>query len=99
MPTEINAKVDLLKVSKDIVEHLNEVVIDLRTNCLSPQGQAQMTALAMDAVGAMIHLIGSLEAAPDSAFAMVPEPAKAGKEAQTQKGHPDAERHQSRQHV
>lgn len=91
----INAKVDLLKVSKDIVEHLHEVVTDLRMHCLAPQGQAQMTALALAAADSMAHLVASLESAPDDAFAMIEEPAKEHppQEQRTQKPHSEMGQH------
>ena len=99
MPTEtkeINAKVDLLKVSKDVVEHLGEVRHDIQAYVLLPQGQSGLVESTRIALEQMNHLINEVMGMPDSAFMMVHEPAKAVKEEHPNaKGSPAHERQHS----
>ena len=80
----INAKVDLVKVSKDVLEHLHEVLSDINAHVIPPQGQAAMAALASDAAVAVARLVNMLEATADDCFAMIEEPAKEGEEHKAQ---------------
>jgi hypothetical protein len=74
--TEINAKVDLLKVSKDILEHLHELGTDIASDVIPAQGQASLADLARTAAERMATLVNELENMPDDCFMMIDEPAR-----------------------
>jgi hypothetical protein len=94
--TEISAKVDLLKVSKDILEHLGEVGRDVAANVIPAQGQAMLADLARTAAERMATLVRELEAMPEELFLMIPaEGSLVAKEKETS----HAQGHQSRQGV
>jgi hypothetical protein len=75
-PAVINAKVDMLEVSKDILEHLGELGGDIASDVIPAQGQASLADLARTAAERMATLVNEVEGMPDDCFMMIDEPAR-----------------------
>jgi hypothetical protein len=87
MPTETDVKVDpkdlesiqvdLLKVSKDICEHLSELILDTGAYVIPPQGQSALMDLATMALERMVRYVREVEGMPEDNFMMVDGPQRA----------------------
>jgi hypothetical protein len=105
MPTEtdkaadtISAKVDLLKVAKDILEHLHELNDDIAAHVLPPQAQSNLARMARDAAELLAPIVHELEAMPEDQFGQIPaEGSKAAPKKEEDQNH--AKGHQSGQGV